>query len=82
MRRGFCKVKESLQLSARLREERKRKTAARTVLLRDLNNIRNSSVDVAPTLGVNHVYLVLWFLCIFSFLFCYLFRLDKYMNEC
>ena len=71
MRRGFCKVKESLQLNARLREERKRKTAAecaaRTVLLRKLNNIRNSSMDVAPTLGVNHVYLVLLFLCFLFF---------------
>ena len=68
---GAQRVCKSLQLSARLREEKKRETLAectvRTVSVLARIYIKNSSVDVAPTLGVNHVYLVLWFSFLFAF---------------
>ena len=38
-------------------------------------------MDVAPTLGVNHLYLVLWFSFSFTFLFCYILCFDQYMND-
>ena len=41
-------------------------------------NIKNSSVDVAPTLGVNHVDLVLWF---FFFCLCSIYAFDKYIKD-
>ena len=59
-----CRAKEEerdLQLHAQIK----------TVSFYKELNIKNSSMDVAPTLGVNHIYLVLWFF-FFLFMFCFM----------
>ena len=57
---------EDLQLSVQIR----------TVFFCKELNINRSSVDVAPTLVVNHIYLVLWWFCLLLFMLCF-YAFDK-----
>ena len=71
---GFCKVKGKTAAKCAAKEEERDlqlRAQIRTVSFCKELNIKKSSVDVAPTLGVNHVYLVLWFF-FFLFMLCFM----------